>query len=133
MRKMISVLVICTLIITISAACGSKKSKAAEKYIGVWYGYKVSTDKNDIVFEDYAALVKMELTAEFTSDGKYTLHYYINGEEGEEYPQKGSYSIEDDKIKLIEDEGVGEIVNGELVISFDGEGGAVRQYFKSNK
>ena len=131
MRRNFSILVVCTLLISIFAACGSNKSKAAEKYIGVWYGYKVSTNKSDIIFEDYAPLVKMELTAEFSSDGKYTLHYYINGEEGEEYPQKGSYSIEDERIKLIEDEGAGEIVNGELVLSFDG--GAVKQYFKNSK
>ena len=113
------------------SACSSSKSNKAEKYIGVWYGYKVSTDDGDIVFEDYANLVKMELTAEFTSDGKYTLHYYIDGSEGENYPQKGRYKIDGGKIILTEDEGVGKIVDGELILSFDN--GAVKQYFRSDK
>lgn len=113
------------------SACSSSKSDKAKKYIGVWYGYKVSTDDSDIVFEDYASLVKMELTAEFTSDGKYTLHYYLNGSEGKNYPQKGSYKIDGEKIILTEHEGVGEIVDGELVLNFDN--GGVRQYFRSNK
>lgn len=130
MKKLTVVIVaICFLMCCVLSGCDSS-SKAAEKYIGVWYGYKVSTSESDIVFAEYASLVKLELTAEFASDGKYVLHYYVAGKEGEKYPQEGTYTMEGEKIVLTENNGVGEIINGELVLSFDN--GAVKQYFKEH-
>lgn len=129
MKKIFIIIALLVSAVITFSGCGSS-SKAAEKYIGVWYGYKVSTSESDIVFAEYASLVKMELTAEFTSDGKYALHYYVAGKEGEKYPQEGTYTMEGEKIVLTEDNGVGEIINGELVLSFDN--GAVKQYFKEH-
>ena len=101
-------------------------SNEAEKYIGEWYGSKIETESNTITFSDYASIVKMELIAEFKSDETYVLHYYVNGEEGEEYPQTGTYTVENGKL-ILSDEGTGEIVNDELILSFDN--GQVKQYF----
>lgn len=105
-------------------------SNAAEPYIGVWYGYKVETDSTAIVFADYEELVKMELTAEFSSGGEYELHYYVAGKEGDKYPQTGKYEMDGDRIVLSEDDGYGEIINGELILYFSD--GAVKQYFRSD-
>lgn len=128
MKKIIAILLVVCSFTFLLAGCGNN---AAEQYLGVWYGYKVSAGDEDIVFEDYAALVKMELTAEFTSDGEYELHYYVAGKEGEKYPQTGKYEMDGDRIVLTEDDGYGEIVNGELILYF--EDGAVKQYFKANQ
>lgn len=105
---------------------GCASSNEAEKYIGEWQCYKLETNSNTIVFSDYEAIIKMELTAEFANDGTYIIHYYVNGEEGDQYPQSGTYSVENEVIKL-SDDGIGEIVNNELILSFDN--GQVKQYF----
>ena len=70
------------------------------------------------------------MTVEFTSDGQYEIHYYVAGKEGENYPKTGKYEMDGEKIMLIEDDGYGEIVNGELILYF--EDGAVKQYCKAN-
>lgn len=128
--------IICSVFLTLFVClllvgCGNSNSKAAEKYVGIWYGYKVSSGGTDIVFKDYASIAKMELTCEFTSDGKYTLHYYVAGKEGDKYPQVGTYVMDGNKIILNESEGTGEIINDELVLSFSN--GAVKQYFRANE
>ena len=102
---------------TLLGACGSN---AAEPYIGVWHGYKVSTSSGDIVFSDLSAIAEMELTVEFTEDGKYELHYYVAGKEGSKYPKFGKYEMDDNRIILVDDDGYGEIVNGELILYFNG-------------
>lgn len=128
MKKIIAiVLLVCSLAFAL-VGCGSD---ASEPYLGVWYGYKVVTGSDEIVFEDYAALVKMELTAEFTSDGNYELHYYVAGKEGDKYPQTGKFEMDGDRIVLTEADGYGEIVNGELILYFSD--GAVKQHFKANQ
>ena len=70
----------------------------------------------------------MELTVEFTEDGKYELHYYVAGKEGSKYPKFGKYEMDDNRIILVDDDGYGEIVNGELILYFDN--GKVKQYFR---
>lgn len=131
MKRTISLVLLVLIVCSLFVGCGDSSSKTAEKYIGIWYGYKVNSGGEDLVFEDYATIAKMELTCEFTSDGNYTLHYYVAGKEGEKYPQTGTYTIDGEKIRLKENEGVGEIVNGELILSFSD--GAVKQYFKANE
>ena len=131
MKKVLCVTIALLILTVMLVGCTNTSNKKAEKYIGVWYAYKVATNNNVIVFKDYASIAKMELTCEFTADGKYTVHYYVNGKEGDKYPQNGTYTIKDDKIVLTEDGGVGEIINGELILSFS-EGG-VKQYFRSYK
>lgn len=129
MKRFIALLLLIGCFMLVFTGCNSS-SKAAKKFIGVWYGYKVTTNGSDIVFADYSSLVKMELTAEFTSDGKYELHYYVAGKEGEKYPQTGTYKIDGERIMLTEHDGYGEIVNGELILYF--QNGSVKQYFKNN-
>ena len=125
--RICAALIALCLISTLFVGCGSN---AAEPFLGVWYGYNVSTASGDIVFSDFAAIAKMELTAEFTSDGQYELHYYVAGKEGDKYPQIGKYEMDGEKIILIDDDGYGEIINGELILYF--ENGKVKQYFKAN-
>lgn len=127
LNRIFAILLVVGLMGTFLGGCGSN---AAEPYIGVWYGYKVSTSSGDIVFSDLATIVKMELTAEFTDDGEYELHYYVAGKEGEKYPQIGKYEMEDDRIILVDDDGYGEIINGELILYF--ENGAVQQHFRTD-
>lgn len=106
-------------------ACGENaKEKEAEKYIGTWYGYKLEAGDETLVFSEYESVVKLELTAEFDEDGTYTLHYYVNGKEGEQYPQTGTYTVEENQLVL--DKGTAELVDEDLVISFDG---GIKQYF----
>lgn len=113
-------------LVMVLGVVGCSSSNEAEKYIGEWQCYKLETNSKTIVFSDYEAIIKMELTAEFANDGTYIIHYYVNGEEGAQYPQSGTYSVENGVIKL-SDDGIGEIVNNELILSFDN--GQVKQYF----
>ena len=106
--------------------CGN----SAEEYIGEWDAYKIETDSESVVFSDYYNVVILQLTAEFKNDGTYVFHYYVNGEEGEKYPQMGTYTIENGKIKL-SDDGYGEINKDELILYFDN--GQVKQYFFKNE
>ena len=128
MKRIVIFSVILVCVVAILSGCGGKKT---EEFVGIWYGYKVSTPSGDIVFSDYESLVKMELTAEFASDGTYELHYYVAGKEGEAYPQTGNYQVEGERILLPEQEGYGEIVNSELVLYFSE--GQIKQYFMSDK
>ena len=121
----VAVFVVCLLVL---AGCGKN---AAEPFIGFWDGYKVVSGSTEIKFSDFAGIAKMELTAQFTSDGEYELHYYVNGKEGDKYPQYGSYEMDGEKIILIDHDGYGKIVDGELVLYFSN--GQVKQYFKSGK
>ena len=123
----LAVVVLVCLMSTLFAGCGANP---AEPYIGVWYGYKVVADSSEIVFSDYAALVKMELTAEFKENGEYELHYYVANKEGDAYPKTGTYEMDGERIVLPEEGGYGEIVDGELILYFDN--GMVKQYFKNN-
>ena len=125
LNRIFAFLLIVGLMGTLLGACGSN---AAEPYIGVWHGYKVSTSSGDIVFSDLSAIAEMELTVEFTEDGKYELHYYVAGKEGSKYPKFGKYEMDDNRIILVDDDGYGEIVNGELILYFDN--GKVKQYFR---
>lgn len=77
-------------------------SSSNKEYVGEWQCYKIETDSDTLIFSEYEAIVKLELTAEFANDGTYVLHYYINGEEGEKYPQSGTYTVENGEIKLSE-------------------------------
>lgn len=124
--KFVVILLSVCLLSALLAACGSN---AAKPYIGVWYGYKIETDSNSIVFADYESFVKMELTAEFSSDGEYELHYYVAGEEGEKYPQTGKYEMDGNQIILPENDGYGKIVDGELILYFSD--GKVKQHFRA--
>jgi len=114
MKKVITLLLVICSFAIILAGC---KGNSSEPYVGVWYGYKVATETEEIIFADYAAIIKMELVTEFTADGKYELHYYVAGKEGNKYPQTGKFEMNGDKIVLIEADGYGEIVNGELIRS----------------
>ena len=127
LKKSIAVLLLVCSFSFVLVGCGNK---AAKPYLGSWYGYKVCTDDGEIVFEDFSDLVKMELITEFASDGSYVLHYYVAGEEGDQYPKTGKFEMDGEKIVLIDDNGYGEIVNGELVLYFSD--GAVKQYFRAN-
>lgn len=125
-RMVAIVLVLCT-VAMLFAACGGGNN-AAKPFIGKWNAYKVATGGSEIVFSDYASIAKMELTAEFTKDGTYVFHYYVNGEEGSKYPQSGTYEARDGKLYL-DDGGIATIEGGGMVISMDN--GAVKQYFKA--
>ena len=81
LNRIFAFLLIVGMMGTLLSACGSN---AAEPYIGVWHGYKVSTASGDIVFSDFSAIAKMVLTVAFTADGTYALHYYVAGKEGSE-------------------------------------------------
>jgi|GEM_PF-3189243 len=130
MRRIIAAF-LCLLSIVALSACAGKQSaetapKASDKYLGIWYGYKITTNKSDIVFKDYESVAKMELTCEFTEDGRYVIHYYTNGKEGEKYPQEGTYTMDGDKI-VLSDGGTGDIVNGDLILTYSD--GALKQYY----
>ena len=133
MRKIVCLAIVFFILCGMLAGCGKSSSKVADKYIGIWYGYKVSTGDKSLVFSDYSSVVKIELTCEFTHDGKYVQHYYVAGKEGEKYPQEGTYTIDGDKIVLSEDGWVGEIVNGELVLSCTNSDGTVTGYYSSSE
>ncbi len=116
--------VVITLMVCLCASffvgCGDN---VAQPYIGTWSAYKIESDSTSIVFSDFASIVKMELLITFNSDGTYIQHYYTNGIEGEHYPQTGEYKIEKNRIKLVHSDGTeayGEIVDGELIIDFNG-------------
>lgn len=133
MRKIVSLIIALFVFCGMLAGCGESSSQVADDYVGIWYGYKVSTGDDSIVFSDYSSIMKIELTCEFTRDGKYVQHYYVAGKEGEKYPQEGTYTIDGGKIILSENGGVGEIVNGELVLSFSSSDGTVTQYYSSSE
>ncbi len=132
-RILALVLALC-LLGALFAGCGrdgsSRRNKKdpARDYIGKWSAYKISTDGEDLVFADYAQIVKMELTVEFKKDGTYISHYYVNGEEGDKYPQTGEYSMDGDTLVLDGDGATGEIIDGELVLSM--EGGRLKHYYR---
>ena len=121
---------ICTILFTIClilcvlSACSKNTDNP---FVGKWNGYKISAGSDEIVFSDYAALVKLELIAEFSANGTYVFHYYVDGEEGDNYPQKGKYEISDNKIILDDSDAYGKIIANELVLYFDN--GEVQQYF----
>ena len=125
--RLIAVILLLSMVAALFAGCGGNSAKA---YIGRWDAYKIAAEDEELVFADYDSFVKLEYTAIIEEDGSYELHYYVNGEEGTQYPKYGSYKIEDGKIVLIEEDGIGEIVDGELVFYFDD--GGVRQYFRKN-
>ena len=80
-----------------------------------------------MVFAEYAAYVEMVMTAEFDEDGSYIIHYYVNGEEGDKYPQRGTYEEEDGRIILDGGSNYGEIVDDELILYY--ENGQLRHYY----
>lgn len=88
LHRVCALLLAVCLMAALLTACGSNP---AEPFIGVWYGTKVSTPTGDVVFAEYESIIKMELTAEFSSDGSYELHYYVAGQEGKQYcvPPRG--------------------------------------------
>lgn len=120
MKKVVVCFMVCLMMLISSTAC-QNSSNVAEKFIGIWDCYKMGTNdpgEQDVVFKDYAARVKMEMTIEFTPDGKYVEHYYVNGKEGDKYPQTGNYVIEGEKIIFSENNNIeAEIIDGELVVS----------------
>lgn len=111
------------------SSCGRNP---AEPFIGVWYGYKISDNSGELVFSEnpILAAANMELTAEFSTDGTYELHYYVFGKEGEKYPKVGKYEARDNRLYLVEDNGYCEIIDGELILNF--HNGTVKQYYRSN-
>ena len=110
-------LVLCMLTIcTLITACASP----TDKYMGVWYATKIVTGSTTVPFgEIVKGTLTMEMTIEFSQDGTYIIHYYVNGKEGKEYPQTGTYKVDDDTL-VMSNGGKAYTVDGELRIEING-------------
>ena len=120
--RMIAVLLLVCMVGTIFAACSSNP------FVGKWNAYKISKGDEELVYADFAAIQKLELTAEFTSNNTYVFHYYVNGEEHSDYPKSGTYVLEDGKLLL--DNGSTVVIEGdELIVTL--ANGFNKQFFKA--
>lgn len=110
-------LVLCMLTIcTLITACASP----TDKYVGVWYATKIVTGSTTVPFgEIVKGTLSMEMTIEFSQDGTYIIHYYVNGKEGKEYPQSGTYKVNDDTLEM-SNGGKAYTVDDELRIEING-------------
>ena len=107
---------------TLFAACSSNP------FVGKWNAYKISKGDEELYYADLERLFKLELTAEFTSDNTYVFHYYMDGEEHSDYPQSGTYVLEDGKLLL--DNGSTVVIEGdELIVTL--ANGFNKQFFKA--
>ena len=129
-RILALVLALCMLC-AICAACSEKSSdndkgsneKKTETvknpFIGKWEAHKMTWDDGgSLVFSDYASIAKLELIAEISKDGTYVVHYYVNGVEGDKYPQSGTFTFEDGKLYM-DDGAVAEMVGDEMIITYE--------------
>ena len=120
--RMIAVLLLVCMVGTIFAACSSNP------FVGKWNAYKISKGDEELYYADLERLFKLELTAEFTSDNTYVFHYYMDGEEHSDYPQSGTYVLEDGKLLL--DNGSTVVIEGdELIVTL--ANGFNKQFFKA--
>lgn len=124
-KKIISILISVLLIFTCISICACSAFDKSKPFIGTWDIYKVSDSSSEIVFSDYANIVDMEMTIQFDENKTYTIHYYVNGKEGDKYPQYGTFTIDGDQL-LLSNDGVAEIIDGELVLTI----GNSKQYGK---
>ena len=117
MKKFISVVLVLLIVLSF-AGC------SANKFAGEWESDKIVTDTaegtNTIIFSEFAAIAKLELTISIDKDGTYAMHYYVNGVEGEAYPQTGTYEIEDG-VMIMSGGGRGELEGDELILYFDND------------
>ena len=135
MKRILCLLLALIMVAGLLCACGSgdsdsasgKSKKEESPFVGKWECYKVVGGGDEIVFADYSAYVEMEMTVEFDEDGTYIVHYYVNGEEGDKYPQSGTYEEDGDRIILDDGDNYGEIVDGELILYYDNA--QVQQYY----
>lgn len=106
----------------------SKKEDAIyEEFAGKWYCYKTVAGGDTVDFREFPSFLKFELSIEFFSDKTYIVHYYVNGEEGKEYPHKGTFSIVENGLSLTGDTcGHAEISETGMILILDG----VIQYYQ---
>lgn len=115
MKRVLALLLI-TLLVLGMTACGSKK--AMEPFLGSWKVYQMGSESGITDFTTGLFSI-MELTIEIREDGTYTMHYFVAGEEGDQYPKHGEFEMEKGKIIIPGDpDGIGEIVDGDLVLAF---------------
>jgi len=135
MKRILKTIVV-SLILIVTAfslvACGNdenQESKVIEQYAGKWYCYKTVTNGQTVDFKNLSAYIDIELSIEFSTEKTYICHYYVNGSEGKEYPQEGSFTIEDNSLILTGDiSGRAEISGTEMLVTTDG----VVQYYQRN-
>ena len=94
---------------------------------------KVVTADNTVDFEKLGALINMEMYIEFSEKKDYVVHYFVNGKEGENYPQSGTFTVnvETETLALVGG------VEGTATISLEtnlqlGLNGGVTQYYKKH-
>ena len=120
--RIVAILLLVCMVGTLFAACSSNP------FVGKWNAYKISKGDEELYYADFESFHKMELTAEFTSDNTYVFHYYVNGEEHSDYPQSGTYVLEDGKLLL--DNGSTVVIEGdELIVTL--ANGLNKQFFKA--
>lgn len=120
--RIVAILLLVCMVGTLFAACSSNP------FVGKWNAYKISKGDEELYYADLERLFKLELTAEFTSDNTYVFHYYMDGEEHSDYPQSGTYVLEDGKLLL--DNGSTVVIEGdELIVTL--ANGFNKQFFKA--
>ena len=120
-RSIISIVVI--ILVLCLAGCTSSK----DAFLGKWQAQKIVVNSQTIDFDSLSKIIDNDLSIEFSKDGKYVTHYFVNGKEGSAYPQYGTFTVENNTIAL-SNGSTGQITAGILVLSF--EDGAMKHYYR---
>ena len=94
-------LALCLIMVCACVASCSATDKVKKQYLGIWDVTKIVAGSMVVEFGDTgSSVLRMEMTVEFKNDDTYVIHYYVNGKEGDKYPQSGTYTIEDEVLVM---------------------------------
>ena len=91
------------LLCVICVASCNPTNKVKKNFIGVWDVKQIlAEDETTVViaFGEIAPLLTMKMSIQFNENDTFVIHYYVNGEEGEHYPQTGTFTVDGDTLVM---------------------------------
>ena len=96
-------------------SCNST-NKVKKNFLGIWDVEKIVTSSTVVTFgEVVPSVLVMEMSIQFNDDNTYIIHYYVNGKEGDKYPQCGTFVVEG-KTLVLSNGAIASITEDQLVI-----------------